>query len=127
MTVIFEQATRKKLRFQTKKGSVSSEDLWDLSLAELNETAKVLNREIKSTEEEDFLEKTSNQNTLTKLKFDVVLHILNTKKEEKESKKNASIKQAEAQKLMEILSRKQDANLESLSEEELKKKIAELS
>lgn len=126
--MIFEKATRKKLRFVTNKGHISVEDLWDLSLEQLNELAKKLNKEVKDEQaEEDFLEDDENKKeSLVKLRFDVVISILKTKKAEAKERENEVKRKAQKEKLLEIISKKQDSALEELSEEELKKRLDEL-
>lgn len=123
---MFEEASRLKLRFSTTKGMVSVEDLWDLPLTRLNEMAKSLNKQIKSSDEEDFLDVSSTVDKTTKLKFDVVLHVLNTKKAENEAASNARKKKEEKERLLEILARKQEQSLEQLTEEELLAKLSSL-
>lgn len=52
---IFERAARLKLRFETKKGQLSAEDLWDLPLSSttertnLNSIAISLHQKLKDT------------------------------------------------------------------------------
>ena len=64
--VICEYATRKKLRF-SYKGSISTEDLWDLSLEELDRIFKGLNAKVKQSQEESLLEKKEKSEKLSKL------------------------------------------------------------
>jgi len=123
---MFEKASRLKLRFQTVKGHLSSEDLWDLSLQQLNAIAKSLNKEIKASNEEDFLGETSAADTLVKLRFDIVLHIINLKKAENDARSEAASKKAQREKILEIMSKKQDSDLEGLSLEDLKKRLDDL-
>lgn len=123
---IFEKATRQKLRFETSVGYVSIEDLWDLPLSKLNDVAKKLNKDIKNEEEEDFLEETSKEDTTIRLKFDVVLHILQVKKKERDERKEAQERKAKKQRLLEVLERKEDEALEGLSKEEILKEIENL-
>ena len=123
---MFEKCSRKKLRFVSDKGLLTAEDLWDLNLNQLNAIAKKLNKDLKNAAEEDFLEGAGKEDTLLKLSFDIVLHVLNTKKEEAEKRKTAAEKKAEKEKLLDMLDKKKNQSLESLSEEELKKKIEEL-
>ena len=123
--MIFEVATRNKVRFQTDRGNLTCEDLWDMSLTSLNTLAKSIKRKLKNAEEEDFLE-TSQTNTEEQLQFDIVLHVLNVKKQEKEDRENASRRKEERNKLMEILHKKELEQLDSLTPEEIKAKLAEL-
>jgi hypothetical protein len=123
---MFEKASRLKLRFETSKGILFVEDLWDLSLTDLNKIAKSYNKTIKESEEEDFLREVTKEDKVTKLKFDIVLHILTIKKEEKEAAAKREEKKAKKQKILEILAKKQDETLEGKSEEELLKELEEL-
>ena len=58
---MFEKATQEKYRFETTKGLVNTEDLWDLPLVGgnccLDDIAKDLNRDVKENEEESFIVK----------------------------------------------------------------------
>lgn len=123
---MYKKAIRAKLRFPSNKGLLTTEDLWDLSLQELNAIAKRFNRELKQSEEEDFLKDSSVEDIKTKLSFDIVLDILNTKKEEDKARRDASKKKAEKEKILAVLEKKQEESLENLSEEELKAKLSEL-
>lgn len=123
---MFEKASKMKLRFETTKGSVSTEDLWDFNLTQLNLIAKSLNRKLKESDEEDFLDEKSDEDKIIKLQFDIVLHILEAKKSEKKDKELAIEKKALKEKILEIKARKQENALENLSDEELDKKLAEL-
>jgi len=123
---MFETASREKLRFETQVGYISAEDLWDFTLSGLNALAKHLNREIKSAEEEDFLQEATAEDTETALKFAVVLHILNTKKDEKEAAEKAAENKVTKDKLLAVLARKQDEKLDNKSEAEIKKMINKL-
>lgn len=123
---IFETATRSKLRFDTTRGDISVEDLWDLTLSALNMLAKNLNKEIKSSEEEDFLQEATAEDAVTVLKFAVVIHILNTKKAEKEAAEKAAENKTTKDKLLAVLARKQDEKLDNKSEAEIRKMIEKL-
>jgi hypothetical protein len=123
---MFEKASRLKLRFQTPKGQVSAEDLWDLSLPHLNIVAKDLHKQLKESAEPDFIEEKSAEDTVTKLKFDLVIHIMDVKKEEQKARLVAAQRKEERTKLTELLARKREGALESLSVEEIEAKLKEL-
>ncbi len=116
---MFEKASRLKLRFDTERGIVSCEDLWDLSLQELNRIAKALNKDIKSLEEEDFLEDVNAEDAIVKLKFKLVIYILDTKKEERRKLKEAVEIKAKKEKILCLIAKKQDGVMEEKSVEEL--------
>jgi hypothetical protein len=123
---MFEKATRLKLKFNSNRGILTTEDLWDLSLQDLNKLAKTLNKEIKIQKEDDFLEDVSKEDEVTKLKFDLVLYILKTKKKEAQAIKDATAIKIEKEKILAILAKKQDDSLENMSEDELKEKLKNL-
>ena len=55
---MFEKATRLKLRFETVRGYVTTEDLWDIPLSAVNgfcldTIAKNLNKKLKELEKAD--------------------------------------------------------------------------
>lgn len=125
--MLFEEATRQKLRFQTDRGVLSVEDLWDMSLTNLNTLAKSLRRKLKAEEEEDFLETKTEKETIDKLRFDVVLFVLETKKSEKKESELAADKKAKRQVLMNLLAEKEAEDMKKLNKEELLAKISELS
>ena len=122
---MFEKASRLKLRFDSTQGQLSVEDLWDLPLSStrgrtcLDDIAIGLDKAMKETSCTSFVNKTSRTNELTKLKFDIVLKVIEVRQAEAEA---AELKKGSAekkQKLLEIIARKQDASLENKSVEEL--------
>jgi len=125
MNNIFEEATRKRVRFDCK-GQANVEDLWDLTLTSLDSLYKTLNRKLKDMEEDSLLETKSAADRLLQLKVDLVKHVVKVKLEEKEESKKLLEKKAEKEKLLTILADKQDADLRNLSVEDLKKRIEDL-
>lgn len=123
---MFSKATRMKLRFSTDRGQLSVEDVWDLSLTALNALAKSLRKRLKEGEEEDFLNTKSEADATDKLRFDIVLNILETKKAEKVERENAEGLKLKKQQLLGLLAEKQNENLRSMSEDELKAELAKL-
>lgn len=134
---IFEQATRKKLRFASAKGELTVEQLWDLPLlitgntrdvrVDLDTVARMVNHELKAQTEESFVEaKTNHLKALLELKMEIVKHIIADKLEAAEKARKALDDRAERERLMEVLRRKQDQALEDLSPEEIQKRLEAL-
>lgn len=121
---LFEQATRNKLRFASSKGLLSTEDLWTLTLEQLNIIAVELNKELKETEI-SFINSTK-ANELLQLKFDVVKFIIDVKLAEKEEKKLKAERLAKKNQLLELINNKENEKLQSLSLDELKKQLEQL-
>ena len=131
MEKMFEKATRKKLRFETSKGNITVEDLWELPLAskdgfDLDNAAKVASRKLKETQEESFVKPVSVANSDLALKLEIVKYIISVKLDEKTEREASAEKTAKKQKIMEIMNRKQDAALEGKSLEELERELASL-
>jgi hypothetical protein len=120
---IFEQATRRKLRFDTRIGQLSAEDLWELPLSSdrnkpnLDEIAIELNRALKGTEE-SFVS-SSKKDAVLQLKFDIVKHIIDTRVQEKDAKTAEVQRNSQIQKIDELIATKETEKLANLSVEEL--------
>lgn len=127
MTVenIFEYATRHKARFPFK-GMISAEDLWDLSLTNLDSIYKTLNKRVKQSEEESLLCTKASVDTELEVQIAIVKHIVSVKLAEKEAAEKASTKKAQKQKIMSIIATKQDEALQNSSIDDLKKMLDEL-
>lgn len=129
MDNIFEKATRQKIRFDARKGDLSVEDLWELSLNDLDIIAKALNRKIREDEEESFIGKKSRTKTelaLKLLKLDVVKSVIATKLEEEEKAKTRATNKAQAEFLQELVQKKKLNALEAMPLEEIEKQLASL-
>lgn len=123
---MFKQASKMKLRFATSKGNLSVEDLWDLSLPVLDKLAVSYDEELAKSPRKSFITNDTPSNTGLELKFNIVKEIITDKLKEKADKEAAKSKSAERERLLELLAKKQSEKLESLSEEELMKRISEL-
>jgi hypothetical protein len=123
---MFEKATRQKLRFESVKGLMSVEDLWDLPLESsagkpnLNDVARSVYRDLKAEDQISFVAVQQKTDEVTQLKMDIVKHIIQVKLSEADAAKQLRDAKEKKQKIMEIMSRKQDAALESASLDDLK-------
>ena len=124
-TNIFEHAVRNKVRFPFK-GMISVEDLWDLSLTNLDSVYKVLNRQVKQSEEESLLTTKTSVDTELEVQIAIVKHIVSVKLAEQEAREKAAAKKAQKQKIMSIIATKEDEALQNTSVEDLKKMLDEL-
>ena len=125
-TNIFEYAVRNKVRFPFK-GMISAEDLWDLSLTNLDSIYKTLNKEVKQSEEESLLTTKTSVDTELEIQIAIVKHIVSVKLEEQEIREKAAAKKAQKQKIMSIIATKEDEALQNTSVEDLKKMLDELN
>ena len=122
---LFEFATRNKLRFPYK-GNISIEDLWDLSVKELDNVFKTLNSEAKQINEESLLATKSKADEILETKIAIVKYIFSVKKEEMAAKLLEKENKEKRQKLLQIKAQKEDEALMNMSLEELDAEIAKL-
>ena len=132
MDNLFMQATREKFRFQSNKGDLSVEQLWDMPLTsrtgfDLDTVAKAVNSDLKGANEESFVNTTNNP-AVSRLqnKLEVVKAIIEIKLVEAEAAKKRAEKAAERQRLMEVLHSKKDQELQGLSVEEIERRLSQL-
>lgn len=119
---LFEGAVRAKYRFPFK-GSITTEDLWDLSLQDLDRVFKALNGEAKQTQEESLLKVKDEQSEILERKIEIVKHIVAVKQAEIAAVKEAADRKVQKQRIMEIISKKEDDALANMSLEDLKKMV----
>ena len=122
---IFEYAVRNKVRFPFK-GLISVEDLWDLSVTNLDSIYKTLNKQVKQSEEESLLTTKTNIDTELEVQIAIVKHIVSVKLAEYEAREKAAIKKAQKQKIMSIIATKENEALQNSSIDDLKKMLDEL-
>lgn len=125
MEEIFVRASKRKYRFEFR-GIISVEDLWDLSVKNLDEIFKNLNAEIKKAEQESLFSDKSNANEELNDKIEIVKYIFGVKQEETKNRKEAAERKKKRERIAEILAKKQDESLEAKSEEELMAMLEEL-
>ena len=125
MENIFERATKHKLRFD-HKGLISTEDLWDLNVDDLDAIFKKLNNEKKQLTEDSLLEEKTTQNVDLETQIKVVTYIVKHKLAEKEARVLLKERADKKQKIMEILASKQDSDLKEKSSEELQEMLESL-
>lgn len=125
---MFEKAFRLKLRFNTPKGLLTIEDLWDLPLTSntgkacLDDLARKLHT-LNNTTVPSFVTKASAVDEIEKLKFDIVVHIINVRLAEAQTATDARINRERKQQLMSLIEQKQNEQLSALSIDELRKMV----
>lgn len=124
MEKMFEFAAKNKIRF-SYRGLMTTEDLFDLNLRDLDYIYKCLMEEKKASETESLIEKKT-ENTVLECKIELVKYVFNQKVEEKKVAEAKAEIAARKQKILEILEKKQDAELEGKSADELKKLLEDL-
>jgi hypothetical protein len=118
---MYKKASQLQLRFNTTKGQLTVEQLWDLPLTMLDALAVSLETEYKKSGKKSFLVTKSRKDKELKLAFDIVLDVLTTKMEEAAAAKNIADTKEHNQRILELIKRKQDSELEDKSIKELEK------
>jgi len=119
---MFEKATREKTRFPYK-GLLSVEDLWDLSVQELDKIYKVLSAKLRTCKEDSLLDTKNGPSEELAFQVAIVKYIVGVKLAEMASKEQEAEKKLKKQKIMETIAKKQDTDLEGKSIEELTKMV----
>jgi hypothetical protein len=129
---MFEKAARLKLRFDTPAGALSAEDMWDLPLtshrgrANLDDVARGLHKQLRSGDDVSFVEPVRKSDETVQLKFDIIKHIIDTRLVENKAALEARERAEKKQKILAIMSDKQDESLKSMSLDDLQKLVAEM-
>ena len=126
---MYKQAVMLKLRFETPKGPLTVEQLFDLSMTDLSTTIKKVNALIKKEQVTDnelsFLEGVDTTETQNSLRFRILKDVYLTKKEARDAAALDYEKKQRNQRIAEIIAKKKDEALESKSIEELEKMLEE--
>lgn len=128
----FERATKQKLRFETSKGFITTEDVWDLPLksrgADLNKLAKKYNKLLKDDTETDFVDGGNKDPgfTANQLRFDIILSVIDYKKSAAKLAELKSNNRDRENRIKEALENKKDSALLNMSEAELEAELAKL-
>lgn len=123
---LFIAASRKKFRFETSKGLLSTEDLWDLNLNSLDTIAVALDEKIQKLGRKSFVAKRAASTSTLNDQLEVVKFVIETKIAEDEQKKVKADKESQKAFLNTLLEKKKTEQMEGLSVEEIQKQIASL-
>ena len=131
---IFAYATRNKLRFETDKGNLTVEDIWDLPLTapegqlSIDVVGKASAKAVKDNDgNEDFVvtERTKDESSLT-IRLKILEYIRDHKVDYANRAEKAAMSKAKKQQILEVIKKKKDEDLESKGIDELEKMLDEL-
>lgn len=123
---LFITACRKKFRFETSKGLLTTEDLFDLNLNSLDAIAVALDDKIQKLGRKSFVAKRAASTSTLNDQLEVVKFVIETKIAEDEQKKVKADKESQKAFLNTLLEKKKTEQMEGLSVEEIQKQIASL-
>ncbi len=123
----FERASRLKLRFDSPKGQLTVEDLWDLPLtsatnrANLDSIAVALHRQTREAAEVvSFVDKTAPTGSdELLLKFEIVRHVIRVRVAERDAARDLADRAEKKKRILALIEQKKDEALAGKSVEEL--------
>lgn len=129
---LFKQAARKKLRFSTNRGDITTEDLFDLPLTsrsgfDLDTLARGVSAELRSITEDSFVEtKPDPRKADLTLKLDLLKDVIADRQEAKKASEDRAARQAKRALLLETLAAKEVDEIKGKTKEEILKELAEI-
>ena len=121
---LFEIASREKYRFPYK-GLISVEDLWDLTLPQLDGVYKALSKEVTTQGEDSLMAEAITDKKLSNM-IEIVKYIFSVKQQEADARKTAAENKRKRERIAEVLAQKEDEALHNMSADELKKLMSDL-
>lgn len=120
---MYKQASKLGLRIQTNRGVLAVEQLWQLNQSDLSSAIKAVKKVLKKTDDDElsFLEDSKVVDVENQLRFDILKDVYLTKKSEAEAIRNEAETKAHNQKILALISEKQEGKLRDMSIEELEK------
>ena len=120
----YKQASRLGLRFQTSKGLLSVEQLWQLGVTDLSNAIKAVKKILKVTDDDDLsflIDSKGVVDVENQLRFDILKDIYVTRKEDNAAIRDQALIKEHNQKILELIAEKKEGDLKGLSVEELEK------
>jgi len=123
---MFEKAARQKIRIPCEKGWLYVEDLFDLSLRELDKIYKILNAQLKVAKEDSLLDVKDTSTSKLELQVDLVKYVFGVKKSEEAAIATRIANKQKKEFLMTVLEEQQKDEIKKMSSDDIKKMIEEL-
>jgi len=117
----FKTASKMKLRFNTDRGVLSVEQLWDLSLNSLSSLIRSSKELLVNNNDDElsFLGDLPVAHTDDQLRFDILKEVFLDKKSAIEAANNAKADKEYNQKILAEIARRKDKRITEISDEEL--------
>jgi len=125
MAVNFEIASRKHYRYPYN-GMVSTEDLWELNVSQLDSIFKKLKTQSRQAQEESLLTTKTQEDVDTENKIDIIRYIVEYKQNLQKEAEMAMERKQQRARIEEILYERENADLRNKTPEELRAMLDEL-
>ena len=125
---MFEKSTRLKLRFNSPKGLLTSEDIYSLPLLtnsptqiDLNTVAQIAFDELAALSTKTFVGAAANsaKRELAQLRLDIIKHVIDVKEAEAVANEQAKVRASQKEFIKELIAEKQLDGMKSKSLDEL--------
>jgi|SRR5699024_1738852 len=126
MNKLYEKALRSKYRFQTDKGYVNVEQLWDLNLEQLDVIAQQVAEDLEKSSTKSFIKKKTTVSEELSNKLEILKHLISTKLAEASEAEEREVRRQKVARIEEIIRQKKDEDLAGKSVEELTAMLDEL-
>lgn len=128
---LFVRAARKKYRFDSVRGELTAEQLWDLPLLarngfDLDSVGLTVNLALKAMGEESFVEKANPEQADATAKLEIVKFVIATKQAEAKAAEQRAERTRQRRKILDAIAEQEDKELTSASKEELLKRLEAL-
>jgi hypothetical protein len=122
---MYKQAIKLDLRFQTSKGVLTPQQLFQLNQNDLANAIKAVKKVLKKNDDDElsFLEDSKVVDTENQLRFDILKDVYLTKKKEEQEIRDAYENKKHNQKIFEEMARRKEIKLTQISDEELERMI----
>ena len=123
---MYKLAAKSKLRFQSTKGILTVEDLFDLSLKDLDAIFKFYNKQKKDSGEESLLGVKSTEDSDITLRIEILKDVVATKQEEAEKARIKSANRIRKTQIMDLIAKKEQEKDSGRSLDDLLKELETL-
>ncbi len=127
MNKLYERALRSKYRFQTDRGYVNVEQLWDLNLEQLDVIAQQVAGDLEKSSTKSFIKKKTTVSEELSNKLEILKHLISTKLAEASEAEEREVRRQKVARIEEIIRQKKDEDLAGKSVEELTAMLDELN
>lgn len=127
---LFVVAARNKYRFTLRgskgpSGEVMAEDLFDLSVEQLNALGKAY-KALLSSNQDDWLDETSKEEQVVSNKLQIIKYVFDYKEQRRIAAEKAALTRAQSQRLLELKQEAELRNVASMRPEEIDALIQEV-
>lgn len=122
---IFKRASREKLRFETSKGVLSAEQLWDLPQSGLASAIKNVKKILQKDNDDDlnFLDDAKVVDKVNQLRFEILKDVYLTKKTEAEEARNKVAIKEHNEEILALIAEKEKSEMKEKGIDDLKKML----